>query len=44
MNKEEKMLRRELVEKQTEVDYKEKFLKKMNVIQHNRQRIMKKEE
>ena len=32
LNKEEKLLRRELVEKQMEVDFKEKYLKKMNVI------------
>ena len=31
LNKEEKLLRRELVEKQMEVDFKEKYLKKMNV-------------
>lgn len=32
LNKEEKVLRKELVEKQMEVDYKEKYLKKVNVL------------
>eukprot|EP00347_Sterkiella_histriomuscorum_P006457 403352701 len=44
LNKEEKLLRRELVEKQMEVDFKEKYLKKMNVIQMHKQRQLKKEE
>ena len=44
LNKEEKLLRRELVEKQMEVDFKEKYLKKMNVVQMHKQRQIKKEE
>ena len=32
LNKEEKNLRKELVDKQLEVDYKEKYLKKVNVL------------
>lgn len=44
LNKEEKVLRKELVEKQMEVDYKEKYLKKVNVLQMHKNRILKREE
>lgn len=44
LNKEERNLRKELVDKQFEVDYKEKYLKKMVVAQHHKHRRDKKEE
>lgn len=44
LNKEEKNLRKELVDKQVEVDYKEKYLKKMSVSQHHRHRKERQEE
>lgn len=44
LNKEEKALRKELVEKQMEVDFKEKFLKKVHVVQQHKNRQLKKEE
>jgi hypothetical protein len=44
LNREEKHLRRELVDKQVEVEYKEKYLKKMAVVQHHRIRQVKKDE
>lgn len=44
LNKEEKGLRKELVEKQHEVDLKEKYLKRMNVVQHHKQRKERAEE
>lgn len=44
LNKEEKGLRKELVEKQVEVEFKEKYLKKMNVLQHHKHRKERMEE
>jgi hypothetical protein len=44
LNKEEKALRKELVDKQMEVDFKEKYLKKVNVLQQHKNRQLKKEE
>jgi hypothetical protein len=44
LNKEERELRKELVEKQLEVEYKEKYIKKMNVLQMHKKRQLKKEE
>ena len=44
LNREEKHLRKELVEKQHEVDYKEKYLKKMQVAQQHKRLQEKKAE
>ena len=44
LNKEEKNLRKELIDKYQEVDQKEKVLKKVAVLQQHRTRQVKKEE
>ena len=44
LNKEERMLRRELVEKQVEVEFKEKYIKKMTVLNHHKNQAVKREE
>jgi hypothetical protein len=44
LNKEERELRRELCDKQVELEFKEKFLKRVNVRQQHKNLQLKKEE